>query len=165
MALTPAEQAKLVKSYAIASIGTGPTLQEVRVWGSIGTLEFLGLTPEDSAELKANGVDRSVTRKSHKRSRWLGDRLGSSVKENSAQVFLYPSRRGTALPGEPIKIINLDQRTDGGAHKRYTVQVDGSIGTFIDWWCKQTHSFNSRIVGKEGNLYVGTVSKGGAVTP
>lgn len=165
MALTPAEQAKLVKSYAIASIGAGPTLEEVRVWGSIGTLEFLGLVPEDSPDLKVNGVDRSTTRKAHKRSRWLGDRLGSSIKENTALVFLYPSRRGTALPGEPIKIINLDEKTEGGANKRYTVQVDGSIGTFISWWCSKTHTFNSKIVGKEGNLYVGTVSKGGAVTP
>jgi hypothetical protein len=162
MALTPEEQKKMVKTHAIASVGTGLTKRDCKVWGTTGTLEFLGLTPEESGELKTNGVDRSVTRKAHKRSRWLGDRVGSSVKENTAECFLYPSRRGTALPGEPVQIINLDQKTSGGQHVRYTLQVEGRIGTFIDWWCTKSHTFNSKVVGKEGNLYVGIVPKAGA---
>jgi hypothetical protein len=165
MALTPTEQANLVKTYAIAKVGTGLTERSCKVWGSIGLLKFLGLDPVDVADLKTNGKDRSVTRKAHKRSRWLGDRTGSTIPSNSAEVFLYPSRRGNALPGTPVQIVNLDERTKSGAHRKYTVQLDGKIANFIEWWVSKTHTYNSRIIGKTGNPYTGIVAKAGAVTP
>jgi hypothetical protein len=157
MAITPQQQAKLGKSYAEITSGIGPAAGTIRVWGTIGTLEYIGLEVETSGLLGANGVDKQVTRKAHSRSRWLGDRVGSSVNANNATLSLYPSRRGSALPGTPIKIVNLDQKVPSGGFRSYTVNVDGDIGQFITWYCDTPHPFNSKIKGKSGNAYTGIV--------
>jgi len=157
MALTSAEQANLVKTYAEVSVGVAPFAQTVRVWGSVGTLTYLGMSPETNGLLADAGIDRTTTRKAHKRSRWLGDRNGSSINENTATTFLYPSRKGSALPGTPVKILNMNARTPSGGRKAYTVQVDGPIGTFVSWLTDHPRPFPMKIVGKTGNSYSGII--------
>jgi len=157
MTLTAQEQAKLVKTYATVSIGTAPAVQSVKVWGTVGLLQFLGMTPVQSGTLADNGLDRTVTRRSHNRSRWLGDRTGSSVNGNTATQFVYPSRKGNAVPGTPIKIVNLSQKVPTGGFRKYTLSVEGDIGTFIAWYTSHAPAFPSKIIGKTGNAYVGTI--------
>jgi hypothetical protein len=153
-----------VKSYAKLVVGTGPAAETVKVWGTVGTLIFLGMIPEVDGLLGASGKDKVVTRKNHKRSRWLGDRIKSTVTGGQAIYQIYPSRRGSALPGSPVKIVDLTNKTASGNRPQYTVQVDGNIGSFIEWWCDQLHPFEAKIIGPTGARYFGVTEKA-AATP
>lgn len=159
MASTPEQ--KRQKGYAKITIPTGASTRIVKVWGTIGTLEFLGFQPEVSALLAQNGVDRVTQRKAHRRCRWLGDVVKTGVKQNQALQILYPSRRGAALPGSPVRIVNMDQKTASGARVKYTVQVDGDIGIFIAWMTEHPLSFNMKIIGPKGSPYEGMIPKAG----
>lgn len=144
-------------SYAEISVGTGPAAETVKVWGKIGTLTFLGFTPEVSGELGTNGVDRVLTRKGHRRSRWLGDLIKVGVQANQAISQIYPSRRGSAVPGRPVKIVNLNSNTASGGYKTYTVQVDGNIGSFIEYLSNNPLPFEAKVIGPTGARYIGTI--------
>lgn len=144
-------------SYAEISIGTGPAAETIKVWGKIGTLTFLGLTPAVSPQLGQNGVDRLVNRKGHRRSRWLGDIVKVGVQPNQAISQIYPSRRGSAVPGKPVKIVNLNSNTSSGAYKAYTVQVDGNIGSFIEYLDENRLPFEAKVIGPTGARYIGTL--------
>lgn len=149
-------------SYAEISVGTGPAASTVKVWGKIGTLTYLGFTPSVSGELKDNGVDRIVTRKGHRRSRWLGDFVKSAVKENQALSIVYPSKRGSSLPGRPVKIVNMDAETASGARPQYSVQIEGDLGAFIEYIAGKGFAFNAKVIGPKGSSYQGVIAKAGA---
>lgn len=148
-------------TYALISNGEGPAASTIKVWGKIGNLLALGLTPEVSANLEENGETRVLTRKGHRRSRWLGDWVGAGVASNQAISLLYPSRRGSALPGTPIKVVNMEQNTPSGARKTIQVQVQGDIGGFIQHLTDNPLDFDCKIIGKTGNPYQGIIPKAG----
>lgn len=146
-------------SYAKINIGIGPAAREIKVWGKIGNLLALGLTPEQSGILGENGEDRLVTRKAHRRARWLGDIVKSGVRSNQALSVIYPSRRGSALPGKPVKIIDLNSETAAGNRRTVQVQVDGDIGQFIEYLTEHPLSFDAKVVGPRGSRYMGIIPK------
>jgi hypothetical protein len=141
---TPAQRAKLRKGKATIE-GAGAS---VDVWGTIGTLEYFGFPVDESgSDLSLMGISRSVSRAAGKRSRWLGDTQGVSVGASTANVAFYPSRRGNALPGTPVQLANL---TTG---EKWTVQVNGPMGAFIDWLDSNRPGFDMQVYGKTGNRY------------
>lgn len=146
---TPEERLKLLKGKVTLGIGAN----EVRVYGTVGTLEHFGWTPESgSLDLAQTGVTRVVTRAAHSRSRWLGDGGGPSIPEVTATTKFYPSKRGNALPGTPVKLKNMVTGLD------WTVQVDGEIGDFIAYLLANRPPFDMQVIGKRGNTYSGIIS-------
>jgi hypothetical protein len=145
---TPEQRLKLEKGRVTLGIGA----ESVKVYGTIGTLEHFGWVPDAGAlDLAQTGVTRTVARAAHSRSRWLGDSAGSSVASNTATVKFYPSRRGNALPGTPIKLRNIATGLD------WTVQVDGEIGNFIAYLLSNRPPFDLKVIGKRGNPYDGVI--------
>lgn len=155
MALTEAQKAKLRKAKATLSTLNG----SVTVHGSIGNLEYLGMTPDSGGgELAMMGVSRSVVRRAGKRSRWLGDTAGVSVSGSTANVQFYPSHHGQALPGVPVKVVNMESTySDTGAPISAQVQVDGPIGVLIEWFTEHRRPFPIQLYGKTGNAYSGLI--------
>jgi hypothetical protein len=145
---TPEQRLKLAKGRV--TFGIGP--EQVRVYGTIGTLEHFGWVPDSGAlDLAQTGVTRTVQRAAHSRSRWLGDAGGVAVRGSSATIKFYPSSRGNALPGSPVKLKNLVTGLE------WTVQVDGEIGNFIAYLLANRPPFDMQVIGKRGNPYDGVI--------
>lgn len=155
MALTEAQKAKLRTAKAVISTASG----EATVYGSIGNLEYLGLTPDSGmGALALMGVSRSVVRKAGRRSRWLGDTGGVSVGGSSANVAFYPSHHGNAIAGTPVKIVNLqDTYEDTGKPISAQLQLDGKISVLIEWLIAHPRAFPMQVYGKTGNAYSGII--------
>lgn len=126
----------------------GAGAKKVHVYAMIGVLKDLGWTPDvGSADLSLSGISYQANRPTHKRSRWLTDPSGYSVSASTANVRLYRSRRGLALPGRPIRIRNTEENVD------YTVHLDGAMGTFIEILTTDRFHFDAEIYGYTGNRY------------
>lgn len=152
MAFNPTEQQKekLRKGSSELTFG-GKT---VRVWGTVGTLEHFGFPVDDAtADLASAGISKAVQREGGKRSRWLGDTTGTAFEGGTAVSFLYPSKRGTALAGVPVKLTNV------ATGKTSTVQVDGPIGVLIAWLGENRTGFDLKISGKTGNPYTSVMQE------
>jgi hypothetical protein len=155
MALTAAEKAKLVKASATITFGE----QSCTVHGSLGNLEWLGLTANiASNDMGLRGESRVVTRRGGRRSRWLGDLLKNGFAGSTAEVAFYPSSRGLALPGTPITVVNTRDFYPGTTNRiSATVQIDGPIGVFNGYMNAHELAFPIQIYGKTGNKYKGLV--------
>lgn len=146
MALVLSPLEKILNSQGMAEI----THQgdKIRLYGKRGTLQHFGLPVFNPAgDLGQAGVDKLLNRVAHRRSRWLGDTVKSGVRGNDAVAFLYPSRRGRALPGVPIVLENLSTM------KKWTLQLDGQIGVLIAYWTQNRPPFDVQLYGKTGNRY------------
>lgn len=120
----------------------------IRLIGRRATLTHFGFEPDDATnDLGSNGEDKLIERKAHRRSRWLGDIVKSGVKANQALTFLYPSHRGSALPGVPIVMENLTTK------RKWTMQLDGEIGVLIAYMSDNRPPFDVQLWGKTGNPY------------
>lgn len=155
MALTAEQKAKLVKTSATITFAG----QTCTVTGSLGNLEWLGLTANiNSNDMGVRGESRVVTRRGGRRSRWLGDLLKSGFGGSTAEVAFYPSSRGLALAGTPITIVNTRDFYAGTTNRiSATVQLDGPIGCFNAYMNANELSFPIQIYGKTGNKYKGLV--------
>jgi hypothetical protein len=131
MALTPAERA--LNAYATSTFTVAG--KEIKVGGKKGTLLYLGLVPDAaSVDAAAVGVDRTITRASHRRARWLGDTGGPQVRESTSTQFGYPTTSGNAIPGRPFRFKALTH-TAGDARGRKvtgTLELTGPWGHFIE---------------------------------
>lgn len=146
MAFDPTPEQRLKLRKGTVTLGIAPS--EVKVHGTIGTLEHFGWTPDGgSIDLSQAGETRVVQRAAHSRSRWLGDSGGAGVSASSATVKFYPSRRGNALPGTPVRLRNLVTGLD------WTVQIQGEIGDFIAYMLSNRPPFDMQVIGKRGNPY------------
>lgn len=146
MALNLTAEQRLMNAQTVATLNVMGS--SVKVYGKRGVLLHFGITPDaETGSLGSAGVLRSATRGAHKRSRWLGDTVGTSVSQNTASAYFYPSRRGNAIPGSPIVLQNL---TTG---KKWTVQLSGEIGVFVAWLTSRTRDFDIQLYGKTGNPY------------
>ena len=157
MALTLTNEQRELFSKASATFEmNGKT---AKVYGVRGVLEYFGFELDNtSGDLAASGVDKVISRRSHRRSRWLGDIIKSGVTANTATAFLYPSRRGNALPGVPIKLENIQ------TGRKWTVQLDGEIGVLIAYLSDGSRPFDIQLYGKTGNRY-GEPILGGSMVP
>lgn len=150
MAFNPTDEQRLLMRKGTVTLGSGSST--LKVHGTIGTLAYFGWEVDaGSIDLSMAGESRSVKRASHKRSRWLGDQGGPQVDENTAQVKFYPSRRGTALSGDPIKIRNISTGED------WTVQLQGEIGDFIQYMLNNRPPFDIQLIGRNGNAYTAPI--------
>jgi hypothetical protein len=130
LTLTPAQ--KLANSFGSHTFTVAGT--EVVITGKRGVLTYLGLTIDQGSQDAADtGEDRTVTRASYRRSRWLGDTNGPIVSGSEATVFAYPTSSGNAQPGRPFKFVAL---TDKGGHPKKlvtgTLSIQGPWGHFVE---------------------------------
>jgi len=128
--LTPEQ--KLANSYGSHRFNVAD--REVKITAKRGVLTYLGLSIDaESFDAADNGYDISVTRGSHRRSRWLGDSNGPTVSGSTAHVFYYPTSSGNAKPGRPFRFVAL---TDKGGHPTKkvsgTLSINGPFGHFIE---------------------------------
>ena len=155
MALTTAEKAKLKKVSATLTVGE----RTCRVYGSLGNIEWLGLTPDLATnDMGIRGESRVVTRRGGRRSRWLGDILKNGFGGSTAEVMFYPSSRGLAMTGTPSTLVNTRDFYPGTEQRiSATVQLDGPIGVFNAYMNSHELEFPIQIYGKTGNKYKGEV--------
>jgi hypothetical protein len=150
LTLTPTQREKARKGFAkIPWQG-----KEIKVWGTIGTLEYFGFEPEPgSVDIDLSGISRTVSRPAGKRSRWLGDSNGVAFKASTSNQAFYPSRRGVALPGAPVTLEVVE------TGDTWTLNVDGPIGGFISYLGNNRPGFDVQIRGKTGNRYIGVLQE------
>ena len=155
MALTAEQKAKLKKVTATLTFGG----QSCRVTGSLGNIEWLGLTADIATnDMGIRGESRVVTRKAGRRSRWLNDVFKVGFAGSTAEVMYYPSSRGLAIAGTPITIVNTRDFYPGTTNRiSATVQVDGPIGVFNGYMNAHELDFPIQLYGKTGNKYKGEV--------
>jgi hypothetical protein len=155
MALTDAQKLKLKKVSATITYGPGTC----KVYGSLGNIEWLGLTPDNADnDMGGMGESRVVVRKGGRRSRWLNDVFKNGFAGSTAEIAYYPSTRGLALPGSPVTIVNTRDFYPGTEQRiSATVQVDGPIGVFLGYMNANELAFPIQIYGKSGNKYKGEV--------
>jgi len=132
MAITLSPAQKLANSFGSHTFTVAG--KEVVITGKRGVLAYLGLSiDQGSADAADTGVDRTVTRGSYRRSRWLGDTGGPNVGGSTAQVFSYPTSSGNAQPGRPFRFVAL---TDKGGHPTKkvtgTLSIQGPWGHFVE---------------------------------
>jgi hypothetical protein len=132
MSLTLTPEQKLANSYGSHTFTVAG--DEVVITAKRGILTYLGLTiDQGSADAADTGVDRTVTRGSYRRSRWLGDTSGPTVSGSTATVFSYPTSSGNAQPGRPFRFVAL---TDKAGHPTKkvtgTLSIQGPWGHFVE---------------------------------
>lgn len=157
--LTAPQRAKLAH-VSKTEIGAGKIF---KITGNLAAFEYFGWIPDaEGATMALNGIDRTVTRPAGKRSRWLGDTVGTSYGASNANVSFYPSKRGNATPGEPIRIANIDEVNPiTGEFYSATFSISGPIGAFLAWYIDNPPSFDSQVYSKSGKAYIGTVDAAG----
>lgn len=131
-----------------------------KIHGRLGTFEYLGIIPDlSSSDMAASGVSRTVQRPGGRRSRWLGDTAGPVVAPSTANVRFYPSKDGSAVPGVPITLINLEVTDETtGNHPQGTLSIEGPLGGFYGWLSDNRPSFTTQIVGPSGKPYKGVLA-------
>lgn len=152
--LTPEQSAKLVHvAKKVTSVAGDFTIH-----GQLAAFEYFNWIPDvATATLALNGVDRAVSRPAGKRSRWLGDTVGTNYAGTTAQVSFYPSKIGNAVPGSPIRIVNLDATNPITGNFPTTVfNISGNIGSFIAWYTDNAPAFQTKVYSKSGHPYFGT---------
>jgi hypothetical protein len=157
MALSPAE--KLLLRKVSSTNGSGDT--KFTAWGSKGTLQFLGFDIDASDSLATSGISKTVSRPATRKARWLGDTTKTRPSGGGdSNIAYYPSKRGSALPGTPVKIVNLDVvQGPNNTNPRYTIQIQGRIDAFIQYLIANPLPFNAKLIGKSGNPYKGILAK------
>lgn len=154
--LNPQQRAKLAfVTKTVTHLG-----DTFKVHGRLGTFEYLGLVPDvQSTDLAAAGVSRTVQRPGGRRARWLGDTVGSQYNGSTANVKFFPTRDGSALPGVPLEIVNLDVTdTATGNHPTGTISIQGPIGAFIGWFAANPPTFRTKLYSRGGKAYDGVIS-------
>lgn len=131
-----------------------------KIHGRLGTFEYLGLVPDlASNDLAAAGISRTVQRPAGRRARWLGDTQGAAYGGSTANVKFYPTRDGSALPGVPLTIVNLDVTDEAsGRNPEGTISIQGPIGAFLGWFATNRPSFTCKIYSKGGKAYEGVLA-------
>ena len=150
--LTPEQREKAAWGTSTITSSIAGKTKEAKVTARVGVLEHFGFTPDVSGlDLFQKGIDRDITRSSHRRSRHLGDFIKTGVSGTNFKASFYPSRRGVALTGEPIELENVISK------ERWQVQLLGPIEVLIAWLDKSPGDFNIKLWGKTGNRYLGEI--------
>ena len=132
MALNPMQQ--LENKFVAKKVEIGGHQLVIR--GKHSTLLYLGITPDtETADSSLGAVDRAITRKAHKRARWYGDILGTTVKASVVNEVIYQQETGGAQPGRPIGFMAVsDTFTNGsGGQSKVTgtIELTGPFGWFV----------------------------------
>lgn len=142
--LTPTEREKM----SLATCTLSSSLGKAKIYAKKATLQMFGFQPDSRIEdLSESGKTLNVRRRAHTRARWLGDTTGTPVKESNATIAWYPSRRGTALPGDKMLLMNM---TTG---KAYPIHVVGESGNVLTHLIENRNTFAVRVWSKGGSKY------------
>ena len=131
-----------------------------KIHGRLGTFEYLGIIPDvGTNDLLQAGVSKQVQRPGGRRARWLGDTEKAAYDASTANVKFYPTRDGSALPGKPITLVNLDVTDEEtGLNPTGTLSIQGSVGGFIAWLGQNRPSFRVKVYSTSGKAYSGEIS-------
>lgn len=137
---------RLQMSHRFVAFGTGNA--SGKLWGMKANIEWLGLTPSAAGgDLALSGVDLVVSVGGYRRARYLGDTTGAAVGSKTVIKRLYPTQRGNALPGDPIKIRNVEAWYDLAKTQpvEHTFSLEGDWGSFIEFMAANRASFDMRL--------------------
>jgi hypothetical protein len=134
-----------------------------KIHGRKGTMEYLGIVPDvASDDLAAAGISKTIQRPGGRRARWLGDTEGAPYAASTAKLMLYPTAGGNAIPGVPLRIVNLDETDPAtGINPEGTVSIEGPRGAFVAWLANNPPSFTCKVYSASGKPYKGVIKPDG----
>jgi hypothetical protein len=108
--------------------------QDLTIYGKVGTLAYLGITPDASSlDSSFDAVDDSYTRKAHKRARWFGDTNGINVPESTVNIVRYNKSKGGVQPGKTILFRAVTDTANDPDGRKVTgsISLVGPYGMFV----------------------------------
>lgn len=108
----------------------------IKIYGKRATIAYLGLTLDEGfSDVSQGGETQVIQRKAYKRARWYGDSGGADVERATVTRFVYPSKKGGALPGRPFQFVALTDTAGDPLDRKVTgtLSIVGNWGAFVSY--------------------------------